>query len=119
MKKSMPESPSLLARFLRDDFGFVVSSELILLAVIVVIGSIAGLSTLRTAVVFELADIATAIDDLNQSFSFCGVTTSSGTINGSVFIDNTDFCTPAFNDDDPPVQTSSGCIGVLVPATPE
>ncbi len=98
----MPKSNSLFAKLLKDEFGFVVSSELVLLTVLVVIGGIAGLSTLRTAVAYELADVATAVGDINHSFSFCGVTTSSGTINGSVFLDNTDFCSPGFNDDFPP-----------------
>ncbi len=111
---------SLFAKLLRDESGFVVSSELILVAVIVVIGSIAGLSTLRTSVMYELADVATAVGDLNQSYSFCGVTKSNvGTISGSVFQDQTDFCTPGFNDNFPPTRLSSGCIGVLNTATPE
>ena len=119
MRDSMPKSFSLFAKLWRDESGFIVSSELILVAVIVVIGSIAGLSTLRTAVVYELADVATALGDIRQSYSFSGVTTSVGTINGSVFSDHTDFCTPGFNDDFPPRRLPSGCIGVVNVSTPE
>jgi hypothetical protein len=101
----MPGLVSLFRKLLRDDAGFVVSSELVLVSVVAVIGIIAGASTLRTAVVFELSDVADAIGSLDHSYSFAGATTSCGTVNGSIFVDQSDLC--------------SDCIEPTVPGTPE
>lgn len=77
---------------LRDDRGFVVSSELVLIATIVVIGLITGLVTVRDQVLTELADVADAISEVNQSYSWSGVTAHAASTAGSVFVDLTDFC---------------------------
>ena len=45
----------------RDEEGFVITIELILIATIVGIGSIVGLTTLRNAINSELADVSDAI----------------------------------------------------------
>jgi hypothetical protein len=62
----------ILKRFAEDDCGFVLSSELILILTIGVIGMIVGLNCLQNAIVTELADVANAIGDLNQSYSYVG-----------------------------------------------
>lgn len=49
---------------LSDEEGFVITIELILIATIVGIGSIVGLSTLRNAINSELADVSDAIEAL-------------------------------------------------------
>lgn len=77
---------------LRDDRGFVVSSELVLIATIVVIGLITGLVTVRDQVIQELADVADAISEINQSYSWSGVTAHAASTAGSVFADLNDFC---------------------------
>jgi len=51
-------------RFLRDDEGFIITIELILIATIVGIGSIVGLTTLRNAINSELADVSDAIESM-------------------------------------------------------
>jgi Flp pilus assembly pilin Flp len=61
--------PRVLLRLVRDEAGFVVSAELVLVATIVVIGMITGLSTVRDQVVTELADVADAVSAVNQSYS--------------------------------------------------
>lgn len=61
---------SLFAQLLRDDRGFVVSAELILVATVVVLGLIAGLATLRNQLVQELGDTAIATSQLNQGYSY-------------------------------------------------
>jgi len=48
----------------RDEEGFVITIELILIATIVGIGSIVGLTTLRNAINSELADVSAAIESL-------------------------------------------------------
>ena len=73
-----------------DDAGFVISIELILISTIVVIGLIAGLTAVRDAVVSELSDVAGAINEMNQSFSFNGATGATSATAGSSFLDQTD-----------------------------
>ena len=106
-------------QFWRDEVGFVVSSELILAATILVIGSVVGLGTMRDAVMAELADVGGAIGDIDHSFSFGAVTTSCGTVNGSIFVDQPDFCEIPGNNDR--VCSAPLCVRVcLTPnSTPE
>jgi len=60
---------TLFAQLLRDDRGFVVSSELILVATIAVIGCLVGLAAYRDSITQELGDAAAAVGALNQSYS--------------------------------------------------
>lgn len=86
----------MIARKLwRDDRGFVISIELILISTIAVIGLITGLTAVRDAVVSELSDVAGAVQDMNQSYSFNGATGHSGSTAGSDFQDRTDHCDDA------------------------
>ena len=82
----------ILSRLWSDENGFVVSSELTLIATIMVLGMIVGLSTIRNQVVQELGDVAAAISRLNQSYFYNGVTGHQSMTNGSKFFDRTDFC---------------------------
>lgn len=79
----------------RDEAGFIVSIELILIATIAVVGLIVGLTAVRDAVVSELSDVAGAIQDLNQCYSFNGVIGHSGETCGSSYTDATDWCDDA------------------------
>lgn len=83
---------TMLNKLWNDDAGFIVSIELILIATIAVIGLIAGLTAVRDAVVSELSDVAGAIQDLNQCYSFNGIIGHSGETCGSDYIDALDFC---------------------------
>jgi len=83
---------NLLTRFWRDDAGFVVSSELVLVATILVIGMIAGLTTLRDGVVQELGDVASAFGAVSQTYQYNGVQGHSGATAGSTYVDQLDFC---------------------------
>ncbi len=85
----------VLRQLWQDDAGFVVSTELVLIASILVIGMIVGLATVRDQVVQELGDIGLAIGQLNQSYSFSGVSGHTATTAGSSFVDQTDFCDDA------------------------
>ena len=51
-----------------DESGFVVTAELVIIATVVVLGLITGLSSVQSAIVFELNDVARAFCSLNQSF---------------------------------------------------
>jgi hypothetical protein len=79
----------------RDDLGFVVSAELVLIGTILVIGMIVGLATVRDQVVQELGDFALAIGQVNQSYSFSGITGHTSSVSGSEFADTVDFCDDA------------------------
>lgn len=62
----------MLRALIHDEAGFIVSAELVLIATILVIGMIVGLSEVQHAVVQELNDVAEAIGSLNQSYSYTG-----------------------------------------------
>ncbi len=74
----------------RDERGFIVSIELVLIATIVVIGLIAGLTALRDAIVSELADVASAVQDLNQSYTYSGAASNAAVTAGADFVDQVD-----------------------------
>lgn len=55
-----------------DENGFVVSAELVLIATLLVIGLVVGMSEVQHAVVSEMHDVGTAIGRLNQSYYYGG-----------------------------------------------
>lgn len=93
---------SLFRALVCDEAGFIVSAELVLVATILVIGLIVGLSELQHGVVQELNDVGDAIGNLNQSYFFSGfrATKSAGGTavvdkaytRGSTFVDQIDEC---------------------------
>lgn len=89
-----------------DEAGFIVSIELILIATIAVIGLIAGMASVRDAVVSELSDVAGAVQDLNQSYTFNGVVGHAAATAGSDYQDDLDFCDSA----DDPLEAADNCI---------
>ena len=105
---------SLIKHLWKDEAGFVVSTELVLVATLVVIGMVVGLSTVRDSVTNELADTAGAIDDVNQSYTVEGVQGHAVAIAGFNFKDNTDFC----DDDDDTKNAADQCVTVASAATP-
>ncbi len=87
----------MLRTFWNEETGFIISTELVLVATMVVIGLIAGLVEVSFSVVNELNDISEAIGSLNQGFFFTGFTsTKVGGIKaqtfGSFFTDHVDSC---------------------------
>ncbi len=89
----------MLNQLWNDEAGFIISAELILVATIMVIGLIVGMSEVQHAIVSELNDVADAIGCLNQSYAFTGFLKSkqqSGGISaftaGSAKIDRLDEC---------------------------
>ena len=89
----------MLRQLLNDEAGFVISAELILVATLLVIGLLVGLSEVQHAVVQELNDVADAIGNVNQRYSYSGFSafkTGSDKVKsytrGSMFIDSVDDC---------------------------
>jgi len=88
----------MMKMLLNDEAGFIISAELVLVATLLVIGLIVGLSEVQHAVVSELNDVAEAIGSLNQCYSFSGFSKvdSGGRTHansfGSQFYDTVDDC---------------------------
>ncbi|WP_437185398.1 hypothetical protein SH668x_002502 [Planctomicrobium sp. SH668] len=87
-----------LQMLLRDETGFIVSAELVLIATLLVLGMIVGLSQVQHAVVEEMNDVAHAIGSLNQSYFYSGFRARKwggwmkSATNGSAFHDFADTC---------------------------
>lgn len=83
----------LFHRLWADEAGFIISAELVLVATIVVIGLIVGLTVVRNQVVQELVDVGQAIGSLSQTYAFAGTKKCGvGLTDGSSYIDKADFC---------------------------
>ena len=73
----------LLSKLWADDDGFIVSIELLFIAVILVIGLIAGWANLRVAIVTEFTTLANAVLALNPGFQIDEVEGNTGGSQGS------------------------------------
>ena len=73
----------VLKRLWNDEAGFVVSTELVLLATVAVIGLLTGIVAVRDGVVSELSDVAGAVQEINQSYSYDGVIGHSAASSGT------------------------------------
>ena len=87
----------MLTRLVQDEAGFVVSAELVLIATLLVIGLIVGLSSIQHALNAELNDVGDAIGNLNQSYRFTGFSKlkhgrAASFTRGSYFRDTMDEC---------------------------
>lgn len=77
----------------RDEAGFIISAELVLVATILVIGTIVGLVSVRNQVVQELVDVGQAIGSLSQTYAFGGIhKPGMAMTDGSCYVDLVDFC---------------------------
>lgn len=85
----------LTCKLWNDDAGFIVSSELVLVATIVVLGMVVGLSEVSHGINQELEDVASAFGAVNQSFCYRGLSGHLGDTGGSHFGDYVDFCDSA------------------------
>ncbi|HTN04487.1 MAG TPA: hypothetical protein VL132_21540 [Planctomycetaceae bacterium] len=114
---------TLIRNFCDCENGSVASAELVLVATIVCIGLIAGLTTWRDQVTLELADSADAISELDHSYNYSGITIAGvGFIAGSSMVDAADFCEAGGAeggqaDQNGPAGTQ--CVVLTVPASAE
>lgn len=83
---------ALWTSFVRDEAGFIVSAELILIATIAVLGLVVGLTEVSTSVNTELDDVASAIGSMNQSYTFNGLRGCKAATAGSCYGDKVDQC---------------------------
>lgn len=63
---------TLLRQLWIDEHGFLVSAEMVVIATLVVLGLIAGMSGLQTALIGEYKDLGFAFRSLDQSYFFRG-----------------------------------------------
>ena len=68
---------AVLYKLWKDDAGFVLSAELMLIATIVILATIVGLSEVSLAVNQELRDVSSAFGAVNQGFDAGGTASSS------------------------------------------
>ena len=83
---------SKMTTLLYDDRAAVLSVELTLLAILLTIGVIAGVTAVRDSIISEMSDLSGSVQDLNQSYGFTGTAGHSATLVGSAYIDASDFC---------------------------
>jgi Flp pilus assembly pilin Flp len=69
---------SMLKKFWNDEAGFVVTVEMILVATVLVIGLVSGLTLLRDAILGELSDTAASFGNMNQTVAIAGMTYADG-----------------------------------------
>lgn len=82
----------LLTALHRDEAGFIVSAELILISTIAVLALIVGLSELSFNINQELEDVGSAFGSVNQSFCYTSGKGHKGRSNGGHFQDQSDEC---------------------------
>jgi Flp pilus assembly pilin Flp len=106
----------MFQRLWKDEAGAIISAEIVLVATILVIGMVVGLKSVRDSVVTELADVAQAIANIDQSYSYSGIIGHAAQTSGSAFRDLPDFCdvnTAQVHSDQP--GTNAKCVTVAVP----
>ena len=87
----------MLRQLWNDEAGFIISSELVLVATILVIGVLIGMVSLRNQVIQEVVDVGQAIGSISQSYAYAA---AEGKCQGAVFAwvdgcgyrDKVDFC---------------------------
>jgi len=81
---------NLAKALVRDEAGFIVSAELVLVSTICVLGLVVGLSEVSSGINQELEDVGAAFGSVNQSYSVQGYCGAKGRTTGSMFQDRCD-----------------------------
>ena len=68
----------MLKKFYEDEYGFVVSIELMLIATLAFCAAIVGFTAIRNSLANELNDVAKAIAKVDQSYEVGGITLRCG-----------------------------------------
>jgi hypothetical protein len=79
----------LLGKLWSDDRGALLATEFVFMASLLAMGTVAGLTAVRQAVVSELTETGKAILSLDQSFSFSGQSNAVSSTGGSAAVDHT------------------------------
>ncbi len=83
-----------LATLWQDDCGGgLVSTELLFIYSLLLLGSVSGMVAMRQAMLSEWTETAQSLLGLNKSYSFSGQSSAHGTSGGSAAVDTTDAIT--------------------------
>jgi Flp pilus assembly pilin Flp len=77
----------MLKKLWSDDQGALIAMEFLFVATILIIGIIAGLSSVRSAINVELSELANAILALSQGYTIQGQQGCCASVDGSQAID--------------------------------
>ena len=77
----------IIMGFWSDEYGGVLSAELVTIGAVVAVGAVAGLREASNAINDELGDVASAVRSLDQSYSFHGFRGCNSMTAGSAFVD--------------------------------
>ena len=88
---------NLINALVRDEAGFVISAELVLVLTIGVLSTVVGLTAVRDAVTHEMNDIAHSIGAVSQTYNVTGLQKGChdgfhASIKGFGFNDDADEC---------------------------
>lgn len=76
---------ALFTSLMKDEAGFIVSAELVMIATLAVLAMAVGLSEVAFNINNELQDVGRAFASMNQSFNINGQATNNGSSGGSSF----------------------------------
>ena len=110
------------SRLWNDEAASVHSAELVLIMTLLIIGMLVGMKSMRDSAVTEFADLGQALSNLNQSYSYSGLTlefvvggtTAFIVTTGSQFVDTLDYCDTSGGSE--AGVSGSRCVNVCNPA---
>jgi len=105
-----------LLQLWKDEHGFVISSELVFVATLLVIGMVTGLTTIRDQVLGELGDVADAVSEVDQSYAYSAVTAHASSTAGVNFADANDFCEANTANNDQTAGSLPQCLDIVAPS---
>ena len=83
---------ALFTNLMNDEAGFIISSELVIVATVAVLAMVVGLAEVALNVNEELEDVGSTFGSMNQTFTVQGTTGHQSMVGGSMFQDRMDFC---------------------------
>ncbi|MBX3413166.1 MAG: hypothetical protein KF708_10800 [Pirellulales bacterium] len=63
----------IIRRLWIEEDGYILSTELVLVGSLLVVGIIGGMTTMRDSLVGEMSDLSSSVSSLDQSFSVVGI----------------------------------------------
>jgi hypothetical protein len=110
---SKKELAIMLRKLLKDEAGFIVSAELVLIFTLVFCGVAVGVAVVRDALVHEFGDIGEAIGALDQSYNYRSL---DAPLNGDFIGDNSHArCSGSgFNDEEDECDCKGIVLGSIV-----
>ncbi|MBA4032768.1 MAG: branched-chain amino acid aminotransferase [Planctomyces sp.] len=82
----------LISALYRDEAGFIVSAELVLVSTIAVLAMIVGLSEVALNVNNELEDVGSSYGKMSQAYQYQGLSGHNACWGGSSWYEVIDFC---------------------------